>query len=141
MTTALPCIALRSDPQPALMSSARDDVLANLVTFLAATRGDADRRVGEMLAALVAEGRQFRKTESGRRWQSVLAESQLAAKGWMLWSMLDLDRHLTGRDLDAPNDTPSAMIDELLHQISAVKLEQLAAIVGVFAEPQGAGRG
>lgn len=139
MTTALPCITLRPDPASALAAVADDDLLANLVAFLASRRGDTDRRLGDLICALVTEGREFRQTPNGQRWLHVLADSALATKGWMLWSMLDLDRHLTGRD-QGTADTPSELLDELLRQVSAVRIEQLAALVGMISEPAEAAR-
>jgi hypothetical protein len=130
VTQALPCIEVRPEPASVGRFNKGDDILGNLVGILASSRGGMDRGVGQVIKALVAEGRHFRETDSGKRWLSVLATSKLAANGWMLWNLLDLDRHVTGRDETAGDDTPSAMLEDLFHQIASVNIEQLIQLAG-----------
>jgi len=130
VTQALPCIEVRPGPDAVARFNSGDDMLASLVHMLASSRGRMDRDVGQVITALVTEGRRFRETDSGKRWLSVLATSKLATNGWMLWNLLDLDRYLTGRDGMAGGDTPSAMLEDLFRQIASVNIEQLIRLAG-----------
>jgi hypothetical protein len=130
VTQALPCIEVRPGPDAVARFNPGDDMLASLVHMLASSRGRMDREVGQVITALVTEGRRFRETDSGKRWLSVLATSKLATNGWMLWNLLDLDRYLTGRDEMAGGDTPSALLEDLFRQIAGVNIEQLIRLAG-----------
>jgi len=108
------------------------DGLGAIVALLLRHRGDRGGPA-QLIPALVREGRRFGQTESGRRWRSLLAESKLAENGWMAWNLLDLDRYLTARDLDADGDTPSAMIEDVLHELAAFRLETMRSLLDAIA--------
>lgn len=128
----MPCIAIPPAPQVGWLPSAEEDPLPTLFAALAQARGNAEAGMGQLIAGLVEEGRRFRETESGRRWASVLEGSRLAANGWMVWNMLDLDRHLTGRDELAGGDTPAALVEDLLRQLQAASIEELVELASGF---------
>ena len=131
MTGTVPTIDIRPSASCA-GTFETDDILASLAAMLL-HRGRVDPLIGQVVAALVAEGRRFASTDSGRRWISVLADSKLATNGWMLWNMLDLDRYVTGRDDDPGGDTPAAMIEDLLRRIGEIRLEELIRLVSDLA--------
>jgi hypothetical protein len=108
------------------------DGLGAIVALLVRHRG-AHGGPGDLISALVREGRRFRQTDSGRRWRSLLAESKLVENGWMVWNLLDLDRYITARDLDADGDTPSAMIEDVLHDLAASRIETMRIVLDAIA--------
>jgi|GEM_PF-3448274 len=138
MSLTLPCIEVHRDMSTGLGDLAEGDPLGSLVRLLATRGARMDRLTRQLVLALVTEGRRFRATESGQRWEAVLGQTQLVTNGWMLWNMLDLDRHVTRDDALAGDDTPSAMLDDLLRQLQSTKLEQLVQLMSSVwgSEPQ-----
>jgi hypothetical protein len=51
----------------------------------------------------------------------------------MAWNLLDLDRYITARDLDADGDTPSAMIEDVLHDLAASRIETMRIVLDAIA--------
>lgn len=130
MSQPMPRIEIRPLPEPAARGTPAD-LLATLIEVLR-RRGGGDRWIGSLVSGLVAEGRRFAETDSGRRWTSVLAASQLATNGWMLWNMLDLDRYVTARDMGT-EDTPAAMVEDLLREVGSARLEELIRLMTALA--------
>ena len=64
-----------------------------------------------VIAGLIEEGRNFAGTPSGRRWRSVLIESDWAMKGWLLWNLLEMDGVIS--DDPARPDSAAAAIENL----------------------------
>ncbi|MXP42839.1 hypothetical protein [Allopontixanthobacter sediminis] len=132
MPAPLPAIEIRPDPPPAFPFEADDKLLPNLVLWIGRAKGGLGNSFGSTVAALVAEGRRFRQTPSGRHWNAMLEDSQLAANGWMLWNLLDMDRFLTGRDLESGGDTPAQLMEEVLRQLQGAKIEELIELFNQF---------
>lgn len=130
--TAVPCIAIHPVPDTGWFRSADENALSSLVATLFQARSSADATVGQLIAELVQEGRRFRETDSGKRWVSVLENSRLATNGWMLWNLLDLDRHLTHRDELANGDTPAALLEDVLRQLQSAKIEELVELANAI---------
>src|SRR5689334_18660222 len=132
MTTPIPCIEVRPDPA-AFLGGDGDDLLASMIAFFAAPRNRSDERIAKVISTLIDEGRRFRETESGRRWTAVLSDSKFVSNGWMVWNMLDLDRFARAGSVVAEADTPSAMLEDLIRQVSAMPLEQLVTLLSAYS--------
>lgn len=133
--TAPPCIVIPPAAEASRLPSTAEDLLPKLVAMLFQVRGDAESTIGEVIAALVNEGRRFRETDSGRRWVSVLENSKLVTNGWIVWNMLDLDRHLTRRDELAGSDTPAMLVGDVLRQLHSARIEELIELAnGLWAD-------
>lgn len=132
MSALVPRIEIRPPPPRAATFEA-DDALGKLVALLLRNGLHSGTLTEEVISSLVAEGRRFAKTDSGRRWTSVLASSKLATNGWLLWNMLDLDRFVTDRDGNPDGDTPAALVEDLLRKVGETQLEQLIRLVSDVA--------
>jgi hypothetical protein len=128
----LPAIEIKPEPAPAFPFEANEELLPALVAWVGQAKGNLGHSFGNTVAVLVAEGRSFRETSSGQRWNAMLEDSRLAANGWMLWNLLDMDRFLTGRDDVAGQDTPAQLIEEVLRQLQVAKIEQLVELFNDF---------
>ncbi|WP_205479499.1 hypothetical protein [Sphingomonas arenae] len=128
MTAVTPTIAI----EPPLRLVALDESggsLEGLVRMMLSRKGQSDQLVRGVVQFLVQEGQRFAETPSGRRWQAVLAESALVSNGWLLWNMLDLDRYTTERDLHPGGDTPAAMIEDVVRELSALRMDEIVQLV------------
>lgn len=128
----IPTIVIR--PAPRRAGPIADDPLAALVAWAGEQRRSPDAAAADLLQGLIAEGRRFARTPSGRRWRSLLADSAIARNGWLLWSMLGLDRlaaHPTGpadaadSSADTPADTPADWLEDLLRTVGTSRIESL----------------
>jgi hypothetical protein len=129
---ALPAIEIAPQPAATFPFDANEDLLPALVAWIGHAKGSLGHSFGNMVGVLVAEGRSFRDTPSGQRWNAMLQDSKLAANGWMLWNLLDMDRFLTGRDDVSGQDTPAQLVEEMLRQLQAAKIEQLVELFNDF---------
>lgn len=82
------------------------------------------------LRALVAEGRRFAATETGRRWKDRLARSELLRRGRMVWQGSVLN--MLEEDSDSP--LPSAFLDALLAATASADLPDLLSRLLTDAE-------
>lgn len=85
-----------------------------------------------VVAGLIEEGRNFAGTPSGRRWRSVLIESDWAMHGWLLWNLLEMDGVIS--DVPARPDGAAAAIENLAALFRAANAAD-------FAEAEGFSRG
>jgi len=128
MTSPAPAITIAPLPEMGHLGEG-DRGLEAIVKLLIDHRGRTDRAVGNAIGFLVKEGRRFAETDSGRRWSAMLAESKLVMNGWLLWNMLDLDRYLTRRDEEPGGDTPAALIEDVLRDLNAIRLEEIIRLI------------
>jgi len=136
MTPPAPTITIAPLPEAGGLGEG-DRGLETIAKLLIDHRGRADRAVSNAIGFLVKEGRRFAETDSGRRWSAMLAESKLVMNGWILWNMLDLDRYLTGRDEEPGGDTPAAMIEDVLRDLNAIRLEEIIRLIRNLTMEQG----
>lgn len=52
---------------------------------------EATRQTGNLLHALIQEGRRFAATPRGKSWQLSLMSLDLVSKGWAAWNLFELD--------------------------------------------------
>ena len=131
MTPSMPCIEVGPNPL-AFTATHGDDPLAAMIAFFATPRARSDQRVASVISGLIAEGQRFRDTESGSRWSTMLADSKIVANGWMLWNMLDLDRFANAGGAPTAGDNPSAMLEDLVRKVGAMRLEQFVALLSAY---------
>jgi hypothetical protein len=126
--TLMPCITVPGKPPIDMPIEDPLAALVDLVRVLQESEASGRREViGDVLAAVVAEGRAFRESEAGRHWKALLENAGVAKNGWMLWNMLDVDRLIA--DVDLPNDKPSDMLETLMRQIGTSQLSELVSLV------------
>lgn len=129
MAHPLPCITVYPRGRPVSVDS--DQPLAALVSLLSVAQeagNDGLRDVtSRVMATLVAEGRQFRKSQEGQRWLAAIEQSGLAQNGWMLWNMLDLDRLIS--EADPMGDRPADMVADLIAHLGQASLADLVTLV------------
>ena len=129
MHSALPCITVF--PRMGSPAPAPTDPLAALTALLDLSQREGQDALREMtgrtLATFVAEGRHFRATPEGQRWLAALKTSGLAQNGWMLWTMLDLDRLIA--EADPLGDRPADMLADLIAQLGQTSLADLVTLV------------
>jgi hypothetical protein len=129
MPQALPCITVFPKSYPAPPDAETPlAALANLVSVSQGAGQDGWRDLtGRAIATLVAEGRSYAGSPEGRRWLQALESSGLAQKGWMLWSMLDMDRLVA--DSDPLGDKPADLLGDLIAQIGQTSLADLVTLM------------
>lgn len=128
MTAGLPRIVIHPAPQqPPLQSAPDADPLLAVVDLLRSTRNNV--RAADVARALIAEGRAFAQTPSGRRWAALLSGSSIVENGWVLWHQANLD--LSSAD-STTLDSPSAMIETLFRRLTAGDLEKYVVLLGAL---------
>ena len=124
----MPCITVPGKSQIEMPIEDPLAALVDLVRVLQESEASGRREIiGEVLAAIVAEGRAFRESQTGSHWKALLENAGLAKNGWMLWNMLDVERLIA--DVDLPGDKPSDMLETLMRQISTSQLSDLVSLV------------
>jgi hypothetical protein len=76
-----------------------------------------------LVRALLAEGRRFSTTPAGRRWQALLASSDLISRGRLLWLAAGFDRLLEGGD--EPGVLPSDWLVFAANVLQSTDIEAL----------------
>jgi hypothetical protein len=76
-----------------------------------------------LVAAFVAEGRQFAATPEGAAWKERLAASQLVRRGRFIWDAYSLDALLENEN----GHLPSAWLDVILAAVVNPNLETILA--------------
>jgi hypothetical protein len=141
MSGAIPCIVI--GPPAEAAATPTPGLIDMLVQWLGQLRHDPDLApsemgggVGVVLQGLVQEGRAFSRTASGARWRSILAPSPIAAKGWLLWNAMDLDR--LAASASAAAASPGERAEALMRHIGAAPLETVMRAASDVALAQAA---
>lgn len=123
----IPRIVIDPPPQagPHISSGDDDPVLALLDEL---RNPSANLRALDLARALIAEGRTFAGTPSGRRWAALLSRSSLVENGWLLWNYANLDMSLHEGDRSA--DSPADMLEEVLRRLLSGDLERYVTVLG-----------
>jgi hypothetical protein len=117
----MPCIELRDseDDLVALLEEAQLWLVAHPIASRAIVR------------ALVAEGKRFAGTPSGRRWRDHLAQSELLRRARILWD----SSILSAVDSREPEPIPSAVIDALVSSLMQSDMREVLVRLSEWGLP------
>jgi hypothetical protein len=145
MTTmvAIPKLVIR-DPPPTPTDRLGSALLGlgplgAVLGALAGPGDDAKRAVRNLIQSLIDEGRRYAETPEGRRWVSILGDSPLVNRGWLIWSRANIDYHL--RNAEPFADGPITMLEAALRDLATAEIEEILAQIsevaaGIAATPQ-----
>jgi hypothetical protein len=123
----IPRIVIDPPPQAGRhVSSGDDDPVLALLDELRSP--SANLRALDLARALIAEGRSFAETPSGRRWTALLSRSSLVENGWLLWNYANLDLSLG--EGEQSDDSPADMLEEVLRRLLSGDLERYVSVLG-----------
>jgi hypothetical protein len=105
--------------------------LGALLGALAGPGDDAKRAVRNLIQSLIDEGRRYAETAEGRRWISILGDSPLVNRGWLIWSRTNIDYHL--RNAEPFEDGPIVMLEAALRDLAAAEIEEVLAQISQIA--------
>jgi hypothetical protein len=113
--------------------------LGVLLGTLAGPGDDAKKAVRNLLQSLIDEGRRYAETPEGRRWVSILGDSPLVNRGWLIWSRANIDYHL--RNAEPFEDGPVTMLESALRELATAEIEEILTQIsqvaaGIAATPQ-----